>query len=147
MLQYADRETADDVDEHDHNAGYSIAAHEFAGAVHGAVKLGFERDHGAALARFVFADKAGIEVGVDRHLLAGHGVQSETRGHFRDAARALGDHHEIDEHQYREYHDADCVIAADQEMTKGLDHLARGVGAGVALQQHDPSRSDVERQA
>ena len=147
MLQYADRETADDVDEHDHNAGYSIAAHEFAGAVHCAVKLGFESDHGAALARFVFADKAGIEVGVDRHLLAWHGVQSKTRGYFRDAARALGDHHEIDEHQYREYHNADCVVATDQEMAERFNHLARRVGTGVALQQHDPSRSDVERQA
>src|SRR3954466_13650789 len=40
-------------------------------------------------------EEAGGKVGIDRHLLARHGVEMEARGHFRDAAGALGDDHKI----------------------------------------------------
>jgi hypothetical protein len=41
----------------------------------------------------------------------------------------------------------DRVVATDQEVTEGLDHLAGRIRAGVPLQQHHPRRRDVERQA
>jgi hypothetical protein len=40
-------------------------------------------------------DQAGGQVGVDRHLLAGHGVEGEARRDFGDAARTLGDDDEV----------------------------------------------------
>ncbi len=46
-----------------------------------------------------------------------------------------------------EHHDADGVVAADQEMTERFDHLARRIRTGVPLQQHHARRGDVERQA
>jgi hypothetical protein len=46
-----------------------------------------------------FVDQAGGEIGVDRHLLAGHGVEVEARRDFGDAARALGDDDEVHDHQ------------------------------------------------
>src|SRR3712207_8145111 len=39
---------------------------------------------------------------VDRHLLAGHGVEREARGDFGHAAGAVGDHHELDHHEDQE---------------------------------------------
>jgi hypothetical protein len=100
-----------------------------------------------ALARLVLADQAGVEVGVDRHLLARHRVQGEARGDFGDAAGALGDHDEVDEGQDAKHDDTDRVVATDQEVAEGLDHLAGGVRAGVPFKQHDAGRGDVERQA
>jgi hypothetical protein len=47
------------------------------------------------------------------------------RADFRNAARALGDDHEVDDHQDHEHEQPDREIAADQEGAKGLDHMAR----------------------
>ena len=75
------------------------------------------------------------------HLLAGHGVQGETRGDFRDAAGALGDDDELDDDQDHEDHEADDVVAADDEVAEGLDHLA-----GVAVEEDRAGRRDVQRE-
>ena len=62
------------------------AADEFRGAVHGAVKGAFVLEPAPAVARLRLVDQAGGEVGVDRHLLAGHGVQGKPGGDFGDCA-------------------------------------------------------------
>ena len=56
----------------------------------------------APRACLVLRDDAGGQVGVDRHLLARHRVEREARGHFGDAARALGDDHEVDDDEQQE---------------------------------------------
>jgi len=145
-LQHAYRQPADDHDQHDQNAGDGIAAHELAGTIHRAEEIRLLGDDRAACSGFILADESGVEIGVDRHLLAGHGVQRETRTDFGNPSGTLGDHHEIDNDQDDEQDNADGVIASYQEMTEGLDHLASGVGAGVPFEQHDPGGRNVERQ-
>ena len=95
LLRHADDDAADDVDGDDHQAGDGVAAHEFAGAVHGAEEIGFRFEVLAAALGFLLVDQAGGQIGVDRHLLAGHGVQGEARRDFGDAARTLGDDDEV----------------------------------------------------
>ena len=146
MLQHADQQPADQVDHRDHDAGDRVAAHILARTVHRAVELGFLRHLGAALARLGLADQSGVEVGVDRHLLARHRVEREARADFGDAPGALGHDDEVDHGQDHEHHHADQVVAADQEMAEGLDHLARRIRPGVAVGQHHPGRGHVERQ-
>ncbi len=147
MLRHANDESAHNVDHHDQQAGHGVAPNELAGTVHGAIKGRLLCHFSAALAGFVFADQAGIEVGVNRHLLAWHGVQGEARANFGDAARTLGDDHEIDHHQDDEDHDTDRKVATHQEMPKGLDHFPGRIGAGVTVHQHNPAGGHVERQA
>ena len=108
------REAANDVDEQDQDAGDGVAAHELAGTVHGAEEVGFLGHFLAPLAGLGFADQAGVEVGVDRHLLARHRVKREARGDFGDPAGAFGDHNEVDDGQNHEADDADSHVAADQ---------------------------------
>ncbi len=144
VLGHADDQAADDVDQHDQDAGDGVAADELRCTVHRAEKVGFFGNFRAALAGLVLTDQAGVEVGVDRHLLAGHGVQREAGAHFGDAAGTLGDHHEVDDGEDDEHHDADGVVAADEEVAEGLDHLAGGVGAVVAVHQDDAAGGDVE---
>ena len=146
MLNHAYDQAADNVDDGHHDAGHRIAAHILAGTVHRAVELGFLGNFGTPLARFLLTDQAGVQIGVNRHLLAGHGIQGEARADFRDAPRALGDDHEIDYGQNDEHHDADRVIATDQEVAESLDHLARGVRPGVPFGEHYPGRGYVERE-
>ena len=57
--------------------GERIALREAGGAVHRSAELGLARDVFAALAGLLLGDEAGVEVGVDRHLLAGHRVEGE----------------------------------------------------------------------
>ena len=72
-----------------------VAAHVLRGAVHRAEELGFLADLGAALLGLLFVDQAGVQVGVDRHLLAGHRVEGEARADFGDTPGALGDDDEV----------------------------------------------------
>ena len=99
----------------DHDAGDRVALDELRGAVHRAVEVGLARDLGAAHARLVVGDLAGVEVGVDRHLLAGHRVEGEARGHLGDAAGAVRDHDELDHDQDQEDDEADDEVAADDD--------------------------------
>ena len=147
VLQHTDEQSAEDVDEHNQDAGDGVAADELRRAVHRAEEIGLVGDRRAPFARFVLADQSGVEVGVDRHLLARHRIEREACGDFGDAAGALGDHDKIDDHQNRKNDDADRVVAADQEVAKSVDHLSGGARAGMAFEQHDARRGDVERQA
>src|SRR3546814_17737905 len=52
---------------------------------------------GPPFARLILGDQPGIEVGIDRHLLAGHRIEGESRGDFRNAGGAFGHHHEVDD--------------------------------------------------
>ena len=128
------------------DAGDGVAAHELAGAVHRAVEVGFLRDLVAPRDGLLLRDQPGVQVGVDRHLLAGHRVQREARRDFRDAAGALRHDHEVDDDEDHEHDDADGVVAADHEVAERLDDAAGGVRARVAVQQHDARRGDVQRE-
>ena len=146
VLQGTDGHATEQGDEHDQQAGDGVTAHEFAGTVHGTVEIGFLRHLGAALLGLALVDQAGVEVGVDGHLLARQGIQGEACAHFGDAPGALGDHHEVDDHQNGEHHGTDHVVTADHHITEGLDHLAGGALAFLAMQQHDAGGGDVQRQ-
>src|SRR3546814_11432982 len=73
----------------------------------------------APAARLALVDQAGREVGVDRHLLARHGIQAEAGGDVGDAPGALGDDHEVHDHQDAEDDDADDEVAAHHEAAEG----------------------------
>ena len=147
VRHHADADAAENVDDQDQDAGRRVAAHELAGTVHRTVEVRFGTHFGAADFGFILRDQAGVQVGVDRHLLAGHGIEGEARADFGDAPRALGDDDEVDDGQDREHDDADRVVAADDELAEGFDDRAGRVAAGVTVQQHDAGRGDVERQA
>ena len=106
--------------ERDDDAGDRVAADELAGTVHRPVKVRLLRDLLAAPLGLGFVDDAGVQVGVDRHLLAGHGVQREPRGHFADARGALGDHDELNHEDDHEDDDADDELVAGHELAERL---------------------------
>ena len=88
----------------------------------------------------MLVDQAGIQIRIDGHLLAGHGVQGESRGNFRDAHRAVIDDHILDGDQHQEDHHANDVVAAHHERAEGLNHFSGRRGAGVAIEQNQPRR-------
>jgi hypothetical protein len=126
----ADDDAADDVDREDEQAGDRVAADELRGAVHRAVEVGLALDLAAALARGALVDEASAQIGVDRHLLAGHRVEGEAGRDLGDALGALGDDDEVHDHQDQKDDRADDEIAADRERAERRDHRA---GRVVAL--------------
>ena len=100
----------------------------------------------AALARDLFVDQTGGQVGIDRHLFAGHGVQIEARRDFGDTARTLGDDDEVHDDQDRENNDADHEIAGHHEIAERLDDMTRRGCAFMAVRQDEAGRGEVERQ-
>jgi hypothetical protein len=113
----------------------AMAADEFRGAVHRAEEGAFVLERLAAGARREFIDQAGRQIGIDRHLLARHGVQVEARRDLGDAAGALGDHDEVHDHQDREHDDPDDEIAAHHEVAERLDDVSSGGRALMAVRE------------
>ena len=133
VFEDADGETAEDVDDGDDDAGDGVAADELGGTVHGSVEVGFGSDGLTAAAGFVFVDEAGVEVGVDGHLLAGHAVQGEAGGDFADAGGAFGDDDELDDDEDEEDDEADGEGVGGDEVAKGFDDATGGGGAARAV--------------
>ena len=125
-LHDPDEQPADDIDENNDDAGDGVAANELAGTVHGAEEIGVLDDFLPAGLGLALIDHAGVQVGVDGHLLAGHAVEGKSGGHLADARGALGDDHELDEDDDRENDQADDDFvgagAAGDETAKRLDH-------------------------
>ncbi len=137
----ADHDPPDEVDRGDDQRGHGVALDELGGAVHRAVEVGFLGDLGAAGAGLLVGDQAGVEVGVDRHLLAGHRVEGEARADLRDAPGAVGDDDELDHDEDQEDHEADDDVAGDDELPEGLHD-----GAGVAGGEDQARDGHVDRQ-
>ena len=134
MLQNADQQAADNVNDHDHQTGDGVTAHELTRTVHRTVEVGFLRHVAAALFGFVFTNQTGVEIGVNRHLFAGHAVEHETRAHFGDTPRTLGDNHKVNQDEDDKDHDTDGEITADQKVAEGFDHPPCRRAAGVTFQ-------------
>ncbi len=96
MIGNPDDDSADQVERDDHQRGDRVALDELPGAVHRGVKIGLALHPRAFAARAVGVEHAGVHVGIDRHLLAGHRVEREARADFGDALRARRDHDELD---------------------------------------------------
>jgi hypothetical protein len=95
----------------------------------------------AALPRFGFGNQSGIEIAVDGELFTGHRVERKARGDFGDAPRAVGDHDELDDDENQEDHEADGIVAADDDLPEEIDDVP-----GVAVQENLPRSRDVERE-
>ena len=87
-----------------------------------------------------------MNVGVDRHLLAGHRVEREARRDFGDALRAARDHDELDRHEDRKDDQPDDQVSAHDELAeRGNDRADRA--RRRARRQDQPRRRNVEREA
>ena len=146
VLHHPDEHSADDVDGCDDDPGHGVAAHELGGTVHGPEELGLLLQLLAAALGLLVVDQAGRQVGIDGHLLAGHGIEGEARRYFGDAGGALGDHHEVDDHQDDEHHHPDHVVAAHHQGAEALDDHARRVAALVPVGQDQAGGGDVQAQ-
>ena len=146
MLGDTDRQTADHVDEQNQQTGNRVAADKLAGTVHGAVEICLLGDFLATQLGLLLVDDTGVQIGIDRHLLARHRIQGKARAHLGDPPGALGHHHEVDDHQDREDHQTDHVVAADHHLAEGLDHLARGIAPFMTVKQHHTGGGHVQRQ-
>jgi hypothetical protein len=143
----ADDDAAEHVDGGDDQARDGVAAHKLRGTVHGAEEGAFLFQLAAAQLRFLFVDDAGGQVGIDRHLLAGDGVEGEARADFRDTRGALGDHQEVHRDQDQEHDGADDEVAAHDEVGEAGDHVTRRLRALSTVRQDEPRRRDIQRQA
>ncbi len=146
LQQNPDTETAKDIDRHDDQRSDGLAADKFAGTIHGPVKLCLPRDLFAAALGFFLVDQAGVQIRVDGHLLARHGIQGETGGNLRDTARTFGDDDEIDKHHDQEDDQTDREIAAYHKIAKGLNDLPDRTGPLMTMQQDQPGGGNIEGQ-
>ena len=66
-----------------------VTPDELAGTVHGPVKIGLLLNRLAPSSGLLLIDQAGVEISINRHLFAGHGIEGKTRRHFRNTPGTL----------------------------------------------------------
>ena len=142
----ADNDAAENVDGENDDAGDGVAADELRRTVHGAEELGLVAHFGAALLGCRLVDQAGVQVGVDRHLLAGDGIERKPRTDFGDTRRALGDDEEVDGDQDEKDNQSDHEVAAHDEPREAADDIAGGGHAFRPIGEDAPCRRDVQCQ-
>ncbi len=145
VVERADHDPAQQVEHHDHQRRDGVALDELAGPVHRGVEIGLALHPGALGAGAVRVEHAGVQVGVDRHLLAGHRVEREAGADLGDPLRAAGDDHELDRDQDREHDQPDHHVAAHDELAEGRKQRADPVHL-VALREDEPGGAHVERE-
>ncbi len=116
----------------------------FEGTVHGAEERALLLQFAAAALRLLLVDQPGIEVGVDRHLLAGNGIEREASAHLGDTGCPLGDDEEVHRDQDHEDDDSDDEIAAHHELREALDDVAGGVDALLTVRQDQARGGDAQ---
>ena len=146
MLHHADANTAQQVDDQYQNTRNGIASNKLRGTVHRTVEVSLLRNFAAAVARLILIDQTGIEVGINRHLLAGHCVQCKARAYFRNTPRTLRDYNEVNDDKNQKDNDTNNVVTTNDNLTEGLNYLTGGIATLVPVQQHNTGRRDVERQ-
>ena len=109
------------------------------------MEIGLGGHFGAAGAGFIGRQQPGVHIGINCHLLARQGIEGKARCDFGNAPGALGDDHQIDDHQYGKNEDADDIIAANQKRAKGFNDMAGRRGTFMAMHQHDPRGGNIER--
>ncbi len=140
-LHDTDDKTTDDIDQHDDDGSDRIAADEFAGTVHRAVKICFRFDGLPPLPRLGLVDEAGIQVRVNRQLFSGHGIQGKTRCHFSHTPGAAVDDRKLNDHQDQEDHHTHDIIAADDQITECSNDLPC-----FSAQQNQSADGNIESQ-
>ena len=121
-LEDADGHATEEIDDRDDDGRDRVALDELRTTVHRSVEVGLGGDLLATTSSLSVVDEAGVEVGVDGHLLAGHGVQREAGADLGHTLGALGDDDELDDDQDEEDDQADDDRAADDEVAEGFDH-------------------------
>ena len=137
-----DNETAANVNQHDDNRGNGVALDELGGTVHSSEEVSLALNLEAAFLSLLVVNRALVQVGVDSHLLTGHGVQRETRRNFRHALGAFGYDDKIDDNQNDKHDETDDGIASDDELTKSRDDFAR-----VGVNQNQSRGGNVQCQS
>ncbi len=128
-----DNNTADNVDKGNQQAGDGIAAYKFRRTIHGAEEGAFIFQFLTAGAGCLFINHASGQIGINSHLLAGHGVQREAGCYLGNPAGAFRDHHKIHNDQDSKNDDTDNKVAAHDKTAKGFNHITGGTRAGMTF--------------
>src|SRR5262249_52644492 len=108
-------------------AGNGITPDELAGTVHGSVKIGLLLNCLTPPPGLLLIEQAGVEIGINGHLFARHGIESKTCRDFRNTPGALRDDHKVDDDEDTKHDDPNHEIAADNKVPKGFDNCSGGV--------------------
>ena len=145
---HTDDDTANQVDQRQDDGHGGIALDDLGSTIHGAVEVRLALNLLAAHPCLLVVDHPGVQVGVNRHLLAGHGVQRKTRRHFRDTLRTLGNDDQLHQYDDDEDNKPNDYIARRNQLTESSDHLTCGVLAlDRAVAQNQAGGGDVHTQS
>ena len=145
MLEHADGEASQEIDERDDHAGHSLAPHKSAGAVHAGEEVGLPLQFLPLVGRLLAGDRSRLGLGIDGHLAAGQTVEGKAGSHFAGAGGSRGDHHKLNNGDDGEDHRSHHQIVGCHKLAEGVDHFAGGTSSiDRRAGEHQPRGGYVE---
>ena len=83
-----------------------------------------------------------VQIGINRHLLAGHRVEGKACGHFGNALGTLCNDDKVHNNENNEHDKADDGITADDKVSERSNNLT-----GIAVEEDKSCRRDIQRQS
>ena len=123
MHSRTDHQTADNVDDQNHDADDRVTFNKLACTVHGTVKVCFLLDFFPPRSRFLLIDQPGVQIGVNAHLLPGHRVQRKTCANFRYPFGPFRNDDKLYNDQDKKDDKTDRQLSAGDEITKRMYDL------------------------
>ncbi len=147
VLEHADAQSRQNVDDRDHDAGDGVAADELAGTVHGPVEVGLFGDLFAAAAGLFLVISPAFRSASIAICLPGMPSKANRAATSLMRRGTLGDDQKLNRDQDREDRKADEELPAGDELAERLNHVAGGGRAVLGPAREDqPRRRDVQHQ-
>ena len=136
LLQDAHNQPPQDIDQSDYDTSYRVPSYKLTRAVHRPVKICLFLNITSPFPCFRIVDQTRIEIGVDTHLLARHGIKGKSCGHFRHPRCAFGDDDKINQHQHQKDDKADHEVAAHHKTSEGPYDISGRCGTFIPVEEY-----------
>ncbi len=145
LLEYPHGQAPQDVHSGDDDPCDRVSADELARTVHGSVEVCLFGNPFPSLPCLCLPDQACIQICINAHLFAGHGIQRKAGRHFCNSTGPFRNDHEVDHHENHEHHEPHHILPAHHELAEGCDHLSCRLRALFPAQQDESRGGDVQR--
>src|SRR5699024_9825300 len=117
----------------------NITAYKLTGPVHGTVKVGFTGNLFPPFFGLLITDKAGAEVGINRHLLTGHGIKRKACGHLGNSGGPFGNDHKVNDDKDGKNDDPNYIVALHNKTAEGFNNRS-----GVSFAENQSRSGNIE---
>ncbi|MNI08442.1 hypothetical protein D3C73_614800 [compost metagenome] len=125
MNGHTDNETANQIDQQNDNTCDGVTLDKFTGTVHRPEKVGFAFNLASTFAGLLFINHAGVQIGIDTHLFAGHRIQCKPGAYLGYTFRTFSNNNELHDDKDQEDNESNSDLSPGNPASERGYNLTR----------------------